>query len=360
MTEQQYSALRRIGWSDHYEQLAMAREIDPAQVARVLSAQRGLFLVSDGESERLCAPSGKLRRRDRDYPVTGDWVLADEGVVQWVLPRRNTLSRGDAGARGSQTGAARREQPLGANIDTVFIVGGLDRDYNLRRLERFLTLVYNCGMDPVVVLTKADLHPDPDACREEVEAIALGVPVVLTSTDDGRGVEELRGHLGQGRTAAMIGSSGAGKSTLANMLCGSDVQATSSVSESVGKGRHTTTTRELIPLPGGGLLMDNPGIREIAFAQGGDGLDASFADILTLARSCRFADCSHLREPGCAVIRAVENGELPPERLENYRKMQREMQYAQARAEKSADFVERERWKGVAMEIKRMHKRGKR
>ncbi|MEF2232340.1 MAG: ribosome small subunit-dependent GTPase A [Pseudodesulfovibrio sp.] len=357
MTEEKYAALRRIGWSDHFEQLAMAQGIDPGRTARVLSAQRGLFLVSDGQSERLCTPSGKLRRRDRDYPVTGDWVLVDEGVVHCVLPRRNTLRRGDAGARGSQTGAARREQPLGANIDTVFIVGGLDRDYNLRRLERFLALVYNCGMEPVLVLTKADLHRDPDAFREEVEAIAFGAPVVLTSTDDGRGVVDLRGYLGQGRTAAMIGSSGAGKSSLANMLCGSDVQATSAVSESVGKGRHTTTTRELLPMPGGGLLMDNPGIREIAFSQGGDGLEASFADILELADSCRFADCSHLREPGCAVIHAVESGALSPERLENYRKMQREMDYAQARSEKSANCVEKERWKGVAMEVKRMYKR---
>jgi len=355
------TTLRRLGWSDHFERQAASLDLDPTLSARVISAQRDLFLVSDGRDEWLCAPSGTLRHhRHLDYPVTGDWVIADQGVVRQVIPRRNTLSRGEAGTRGRQTGAARREQPIAANIDTVFIVCGLDRDYNVRRIERYLALVYNCAMTPVVVLTKADLHPFPEACRDEAEAVAPGVPVVLTSTSDGSGVAELHGFLAAGRTVAMLGSSGAGKSSLANMLHGSDIRATAAVSRSDGKGRHTTTSRELIVMPQGGLLMDNPGIREIAFARDGDGLDAAFAEIRELAGSCRFADCTHRHEPGCAVIRAVESGQLAQERLENYRKMQRELEYVQARSEKSADCVERERWKGVAKEIKRMQKRDKR
>ncbi|MGE4297845.1 MAG: ribosome small subunit-dependent GTPase A [Desulfovibrionaceae bacterium] len=332
--------------------------VDVDQVARVLSAHRDQFLVTDGRAEWLCTPAGKIRHhRQQDYPVTGDWVLVDENVVQRVLPRKNILCRGDAGSRGKQAGAAPREQPLAANIDTVFIVSGLDRDYNVRRLERYLALVYNCGITPVIVLTKADMHEFPDAFRDEAEGIACGVPIVLTSTRDGRGVMELHGYVSAGQTASMIGSSGAGKSSLANLLHGSDIQRTASVSESVGKGRHTTTSRELIAMPQGGFLMDNPGIREIAFAKGGDGLDATFADIQELAESCRFANCAHQHEPGCAVLHAVASGALSQARLENYRKMRREMEYVQARSEKSANCVEKERWKDVTMEIKRMNKR---
>ena len=326
----------------------------------MLSAHRNRFLVADGRSERFCTPSGKIRhRKQRDYPVTGDWVVVDENVVKDVIPRKNTLSRGEAGSRRRQSGVMQREQPIAANMDTAFIVSGLDRDYNLRRIERFLALVCNCGIEPVVVLTKADLQETPGAFREEVEGVAFGVPVVLTSTRDGSGVERLHGYLKAGQTAAMIGSSGAGKSTLANMLYGSDIQKTAAVSASVGKGRHTTTSRELLAMPQGGLLMDNPGIREIAFPKSGEGLEASFSDILGLAESCRFANCSHQHEPGCAVLHAVDSGALSQERLDNYRKMQREMGYVRDRNEKSADRVEKERWKDVAMEIKRMHKRKK-
>jgi ribosome biogenesis GTPase len=341
--------LRQLGWNDHFEGLATNQELDLNQAARVLSAQRNKFLVSDGGTEWLCTPSGKLRRRkQQNYPVTGDWVLVDENIVQRVLPRKNTLRRGEAGSRGKQAGAAQREQPLAANIDTVFIVCGLDRDYNVRRIERFLTLVYNCEMAPVIVLTKTDLHESPDAFRAEIESIALGVPIVLTSTKDGSGVKDLHGYLNVGQTASMLGSSGAGKSSLANMLHGSDIQATASVSRSVGKGRHTTTSRELIAMPQGGLLMDNPGIREIAFPKSGVGVEASFSDIQELAKFCRFANCSHLHEPGCAVLHAVDSGELLQARLDNYHKMQREMEYVQARSEKSSDCIEKERWKGLS------------
>ncbi|WP_207262001.1 ribosome small subunit-dependent GTPase A [Desulfovibrio sp. Huiquan2017] len=353
--------LRRLGWSERFDRLAADENLDMSRMARVLSAQRDRFPVSDGRAQWLCTPSGRMRRPlGQDYPVTGDWVLVDETVIQRVLPRRNTLCRGEAGSRGRQEGASRREQPLAANIDTVFIVCGLDRDYNLRRIERYLALVYNCAMAPVIVLTKADLHESPATCRDEVENTALGVPVILTSTQGGLGVEALHAFLGAGQTVSMIGSSGAGKSSLANMLHGSDIQATAAVSQSVGKGCHTTTSREFIAMPRGGLLLDNPGIREIALSKDGDGLDATFADIRELADHCRFADCSHRHEPGCAVILAVDTGELSPARLENYRKMQREMSYVRARTEKSADCVEKERWKDVTMEIKRMNRRKQR
>lgn len=351
--------LRQLGWSDFFDHQLAAMPVARGRLARVVSASRGLFLVSDGRGEWLCSPAGRLLRdRDGEYPVTGDWALVDERVIMGLLPRKNMLSRGEAGSRGKRTGGATRAQPIAANLDTVFIVSGLDRDFNPRRLERYLTLVWNSGLAPVVVLTKADLHEDPEPFRQEAEAIAFGVPVALASARDGRGKAELERHLGPGRTIAMVGSSGAGKSTLANMLHGADIQATGAVSDSDGKGRHTTTTRELIRMPQGGLLMDNPGIREIALFDEGEGMERTFADIEALAEGCRFADCSHQSEPGCAVTRAAENGELPPERLESWRKMRRELRYVEERREKSANRVEKERWKEIAMLQKRM-KQGK-
>jgi ribosome biogenesis GTPase len=349
--------LGRLGWNDHFEQLREARGMPHDRIARILSVQRNQFLVSDGRDEWLCTPAGRLlHQHRREYPVTGDWVLTDEGIVRQVLPRKTLLCRGESGSRGKNTLTATREQPMAANIDAVFIVCGLDRDYNPRRIERYLALVYTCGITPVVVLTKADLHDTPETFRNEIEAIALGVPIVLTSMLDGSGTDGLRSHLGHGRTVAMLGSSGAGKSTLANRLYGSDIQTTAAVSGSVGKGRHTTTTRELIHLPQGGMLMDNPGIREIAFHAHGNGVDTAFPDIMELSAACCFADCSHRHEPSCAVLQAVENGELAPSRLESYRKMKREMEYVAARCEKTADRIEKERWKDVALRIRRMKK----
>ena len=345
-----------LGWSDFFQRQFEQFDKPLSQVARIISVQRDLFLVTDGQSEWLCSPAGRLRRSTQgEYPVTGDWVTVDQNMITGVFARKSFLSRGEAGS-GDRSGGATRRQAIAANLDTVFIVCGLDRDYNLRRLERALTLVYNASLAPVVVLTKADLHEDSEPFRLEAESVAWGAPVVLTSSVDNRGIPDLESHLGHGRTIAMIGSSGAGKSTLANILFGSDIRATGEVSDAVGKGRHTTTTRELIRMPRGGLLMDNPGIREIAFYEDGDGMAVAFADIHELAAMCRFADCSHESEPGCAVRRAVADGELPGGRLESFHKMQREMRYAAARSEKSADRVEKERWKDIKKHIRRMNK----
>lgn len=349
--------LRQLGWSDFFDGQAAAMAAATGRIARVISVQRNLFLVTDGQDEWLCSPAGRLLHGEsKSHIVTGDWVLVNDTLIIGVFPRRNLLSRGEAGSRGNQTQTPHREQAIAANLDTVFIVCGMDRDFNLRRLERYMTLVHNCGITPVVVLTKADLHEDTAPFLTEVESIAFGVPVVLTSKQDGRGREELGEYLRHGQTVAMVGSSGAGKSTLANMLHGSDLQATGEVSASDGKGRHTTTVRELIHMPQGGMLMDNPGIREIAFHGDGHGLDATFGDIRELAEMCRFADCSHHHEPGCAVLRAVQRDELPQARLESYRKMKNEMEYLSERHTKSADRIEKERWQDVSKRIKSMKK----
>ncbi len=346
--------LRPLGWSDYFECQLAEINSEESHIARVTSVQRNLFSVNDGHNEGLCSLAGKLLHSG-EHPVTGDWVLVEDKIITAIVPRRNILSRGEAGGRGHQR--ALREQAIAANLDRVFIVCGLDRDYNLRRIERYLTLIYNCGIKPVVVLTKADLHDNPEACRMQVEEVAFGVPVILTSISDEMDRRELEIFLASGQTVATVGSSGAGKSTLINLLSGREVQLTAAISSSVGKGRHTTTIRELISMPQGGLLMDNPGIREIAFYDDGDGLDTTFADIQELAEACRFADCSHRHEPGCAVVDAVDRGDLQAARLESFHKMQREMEFISERRNKSADRIEKERWQDVSRLIKQIKKR---
>lgn len=348
------SSMRKLGWDDFF-----ANNLSTApnkNIARILSVQRGMFLVGNGISEWLCTPAGRLMHGDNGFlPVTGDWVITEQGTVRQVLPRKNMLCRGGSGSRG-KSGSSIVQQPIGANIDTVFIVCGLDRDYNLRRIERYLTLVYSCSMNPVIILTKSDLCDYPEAVRQQTEKIAPAVPVIMTSIYEESEAYSLSDYLGTGRTAAMLGSSGAGKSSLANLLYGSGILKTGSVSESDGKGKHTTTSRELVIMPQGGVLMDNPGIREIVFYMGLEDFDAVFSDIGKIAELCRFSDCSHTREPGCAVREAVECGEISQKRLASYFKMKNEMSYAAEKRVKSADRIEKEHWKDVSVKIRRMKK----
>ena len=353
--------LEALGLSSERE-AALRKRLGPGQrISRVTGVRKGLFLVRDENGESLIPAAGRLHHHataDAGFPLTGDWVIRDSGRILSVLPRKNVLARGASGNRGRMAQGAVSGQEIAANLDTVFIVCGLDRDFNLRRIERYLTLVYNCGCQPVVLLSKADLHPDVTESVEEVESIAFGVPVHAISATSGLGMEALSPYLEPGRTVALLGSSGVGKSTLLNALAGEDIQKTRDVSLAVGKGVHTTTTRDLIVLPLGGLLIDNPGIREIAFWDQ-EGTSSAFPDIVRLAEGCRFADCTHGGEPGCRVREACENGELDSGRLESYLKQRRELLYLSEREEKSADRVEKERWKWVAQEARRMKKRGK-
>ena len=349
--------LLRMGWNQHF-QIQMERLGEPGlSPARVIGVRKNSFRLSDGNSECLATLAGRLQHDPGGlYPVTGDWVLIRDAVISRVLARSNALSRGASGMRGKQEAQPQREQVIAANLDTVFIVCGLDRDFNLRRIERYLTLIYNCGLNPAIVLTKADLHPDPERFADEVEGVAFGVPTHLVSAGDDAGLLELEPYLAPGRTTTMVGSSGAGKSTLVNRLYGESVQLTSAVSASLGKGRHTTTSRDLIVMPQGGMVIDNPGIREIAFWENDNAIGSAFPEIEEMGRECRFADCSHTHEPGCRVLRAVDEGVISASRLENYRKMKRELDYLAQREHKSAERVEKERWKDVALKIKDMYK----
>ncbi len=350
--------LSRMGWTSHFQTQLESISNDGFIPARVVGVRKNSFRVGNGKSEWLATLAGRLKHdADGMYPVTGDWVLMTDGVISRVLVRKNGLSRGASGTRNKQDPQPQREQVIAANLDTVCIVSGLDRDFNLRRIERYLTLVYNCGLNPVVILTKADLHHDPEHFVGEVEAVAFGVPIHLVSASDDTGLTALEPYLSQGRTTTMVGSSGAGKSTLVNRLYGKTVQPTASISAHVGKGKHTTTSRDLFMMPQGGMVIDNPGIREIGFWDVDKGVEAVFPEIEKLGLECRFINCSHTNEPGCRVLEAADEGEISRDRLENYRKMKRELEYLSHRLNKSANRVEKERWKDISLKVKALKKR---
>jgi ribosome biogenesis GTPase len=346
-----------MGWTSYFQSQLDNFCSDKFFPARVVGVRKNNFLVSHGKKEWLATAAGRLKHQsDSLYPVVGDWVLMTDTAISAVLARKNALSRGAAGTHGKQDAHPTSEQVIAANLDTVFVVCGLDRDFNIRRIERYLTLVYNCGLDPVVILTKADLHQDPEYFACDVESIAFGVPVHLVSARDDNGLIPLEKYLSPGQTITMVGSSGAGKSTLVNRLYGKTVQATGSVSDKMGKGKHITSSRDLIMMPQGGMMIDNPGIREIAFWDDDGGVEVAFPEIENLAGACRFFNCSHEHEPGCRVLQAVTDGEISQDRLESYRKMKRELTYLSHRQHKSADRLEKERWKDVALKIKAMKK----
>ncbi|MDY7092132.1 MAG: ribosome small subunit-dependent GTPase A [Acidobacteriota bacterium] len=295
------------------------------QPARVLFHASENYRVITAAGEREARPAGRLRR-EGELPVVGDWVVAEGPaepgagplLLTTVLPRSTRLSR-------KVPGAQTVEQVVAANVDTVFVVMGLDGDFNLRRLERFAVMVWESGAQPVAVLTKADLHDDAAGARLDAQAAVPGVPVFPVSSLHGEGLEPLRAFLEPRRTVALVGSSGAGKSTLLNRLFGDEVMRTAAVRAGDDRGRHTTTHRQLVQLPGGGLLIDNPGVREVQLWADDEALAETFSDLEELARGCRFRDCRHGEEPGCEVQAAVADGRLAEERLASWRKLEKEL-----------------------------------
>jgi ribosome biogenesis GTPase len=310
--------LHDLGFDDGFA--AALEPHDNCIPGRVSAQHRGEYDVLTEAGELRARVSGRLRHEagsGADLPAVGDWVALRDQAIQAVLPRRSAF------LRKVNLGAA-EAQVLAANLDAIFVVTGLDADFSPRRLERYLTLAWESGATPVVVLTKADLCDDPYGRLLEAEQVALGVPVHLVSNLTGEGVDGLAPHLAPAQTVALLGSSGVGKSSLANRLLGQEAQATKALAED-GTGRHTTTARQLFRLPGGALLVDTPGLREVQLWEAGDGIQEAFADVDELAAGCRFSDCAHQREPGCAVQEAIDEGRLPRERLQSYRVLQREL-----------------------------------
>jgi ribosome biogenesis GTPase / thiamine phosphate phosphatase len=316
---------------------------------RVVVAHARLLRVHTEEGEALAEVAGTLRHQARgpeDRPAVGDWVAlrpgdaGRRGVVQAVLPRRTAFVRR---AAGDPTVV----QVLAANVDTVFLVMGLDGDFNPRRLERALVLAWESGALPVVLLNKADVCDDPDGRRAEIEAVAPGVPVRVIAAKPGEGLEALAPWLVPGHTVALLGSSGVGKSTLVNRLLGREKQKTRAVRAADQRGRHTTSHRELILLPGGALLLDTPGLRELQLWSDGAGFEAAFGDVHELSSTCRFTDCRHGSEPGCAVRAAVAGGRLDPARLDSFLKLQGELRALEIRADPLERRKERGRWKAI-------------
>ncbi|MBN2183752.1 MAG: ribosome small subunit-dependent GTPase A [Candidatus Krumholzibacteriota bacterium] len=353
--------LSDLGWDRYFEE-----EFKPFQdmgfsAMRISRENRGKYIAYGEQGEYACEISGKFRFETASkggFPSVGDWVAVSErsnenkATIHGLVPRKNAFSRKVAGE-------VTDEQVIAANLDYVFIVTGLDLNFNLRRIERYLSVAWESGAVPVILLNKSDLCPDAEDRKNEVESIALEVDVHAISASQNLGMEILGRYISAGRTVAFLGSSGVGKSTIINTLLGTDRLEVREVSDSNSKGRHTTTFRELIILPNGGMVIDTPGMRELQVWGDEEGLKHVFDDIEELALDCRFRDCSHGDEPGCAVQKAINNNILSPERFESYLKLKREYGYLAKRQSMKASAVEKEKWKEIkkfARELKKKNK----
>jgi ribosome biogenesis GTPase / thiamine phosphate phosphatase len=354
-------SVEQLGWDEQWQSELERLDDDNLISGRIAAQHRGVYVVWSTAGELRAEPSGRLFHDvevGAPMPAVGDWVAIRprpgecRGTIEAVLPRRTAISR-------KQAFKESLEQVLAANVDLVLLLNGLDEDFSLRRLERYLTTAWESGAQPVVVLTKSDLHADVTDALLDVERVAIGVPVVAVSNVTGDGLDAVRQHLGSGRTAVLLGSSGVGKSSLLNRLAGTQLMRTSELAAD-GTGRHTTTHRELVLLPNGSLVIDTPGLRELQLWEGD--LGESFSDVDELGANCRFNDCTHAHEPGCDVLAAVDDGRLELERLRSWRKLQRELLSIAARKDRRLHAELKRRWiaQGRAGKAAAARKRGSR
>jgi ribosome biogenesis GTPase / thiamine phosphate phosphatase len=341
----------------------VAAEFSPYQaqgytLGRVALEHKRMYRVWTENGEPLCEVSGKFSFQAigrEDYPAVGDWVVLQErptenrGTIHAILPRSSKFSR-------KMAGQVTEEQIVAANVDTIFLVNSLNDDLNLRRMERYLLLTWESGANPVIILSKADLCENVTEKIQEVESVALGVPIIAISAQKNAGLDQLDPYLQPGKTVALLGSSGVGKSTITNHLLGIEKQVVQEIREADDKGKHTTTHREMLLLPNGAILIDTPGMRELQLWESSDGLAESFNDIEVLGENCRFRDCKHEKEPGCAIRAAIENGELPEERLLSYKKLLKELAYLDRKMDKKAQSDEKKQWKNISKHMKQKSK----
>jgi ribosome biogenesis GTPase / thiamine phosphate phosphatase len=352
--------LQRYGWNSSFDQ-AFTEFADQGLIAgRVIAQLRNSYTLKTEQGDLSAHLAGKVRyyaRGIEDLPAVGDWVVVTatgDGAarIEQILPRQTQFIRKAPGDRTEQ-------QVLAANVDAVFLVSGLDYDFNLRRIERYLVLAGESGARPIIVLNKADLCDDINERIKEVESIATDVPIVAMSALYDQGLEAFEKHLPGKSTAVLLGSSGVGKSTIINHLMGKEIQTTRGVRENDSHGRHTTTHRELMMLGWGAMLIDTPGLRELQLWGEAQSVQDTFQDVAELATACRFTDCSHGSEPGCAVSQALQDGYLDQGRYESYIKLQREIAYLKRKEDPRAQRAEKDRWKKIHKEVKQIYKKGK-
>jgi ribosome biogenesis GTPase / thiamine phosphate phosphatase len=342
--------LRSFGWSEFFEVNFKSYETEGYAAGRVALEHKNLYRLYTQDEDVLAEISGKLRHEAAnrgDLPAVGDWVVIrsrPEGgrvTIHAVLPRRTSFARKTAGSR-------TEEQIVGANVDTVFLLTSLNQDFSLRRIERYLVIAWESGATPIVVLSKSDLCDQIPDMIDEVQSIARGVPVHAISAVNGDGFQNIAQYFKRGQTVALLGSSGVGKSTLINHLAGLDLLKVQTVREHDDRGRHTTTHRELVLLPTGGLVLDTPGMRELQLWDGDESLQLVFDDIEAFAGRCFFGDCRHEDEPRCAVREALAAGTIDAGRYQSYEKLQKELKYQARRKDKLSEILEKKKWKKLS------------
>jgi ribosome biogenesis GTPase len=343
-----------LGWSPFFEEQISEGERASLVPARVVWHGRGYRVATD-KGEWPARVAGRLFRpanTGRDVPVVGDWVLVDPGgdvaIIRRLLARRTQIVRAAAGR-------AAAAQTVCANVDTVLLVTSCNQDFNLRRMERYLALAWDSGARPIIVINKSDLGVTGEDWKARLQTVALGVPVLVTSTVTGEGIDDFGDLIRRGGTTVLLGSSGVGKSTLLNTVL-DDVHQMALPIRDDGRGRHSTTARQLFRVRGGGVVIDTPGMRELQMWDAEHGLELTFSDIETLAEGCRFRDCAHRGEPGCAILAAIDRGELAAERLEHFARLQREDAYMRSRHDEQATSERNRRWKQIAKSTRQLYK----
>ncbi|KHD87399.1 MAG: hypothetical protein OM95_14505 [Bdellovibrio sp. ArHS] len=348
-----YSNLQSWGW-DLFFELQVTNKDEGLKVARVINQERDLYRLSWGDDRTSFAQvSGRFRHDFESspgaFPSVGDWVLCqmdgdqDKAVIHRVLDRRTCFYRRDPG---------HGVQVIASNVDVIFVVTSLNRDLNAKRLDRYLSLAWDSGASPVIVLSKSDLVEDPEAITQDLENTYIGVPIHAVSVLEPQTCDILRQYLRPGKTVALMGSSGVGKSTLTNFFLGEETLQTQSARADDDRGRHTTTSRSLFRLHDGAVLMDTPGMRQLGLVDQEEGVQELFSDIVALAEACRFRDCAHDQEPGCAIQKALSHGDLDPDRWDSYLKLQKEVSYQERRSDPAKMAEERKRWKKIHLNAK--------